>query len=112
VTGGANDSSWSDKLRDFYIANFLTDGKPWAVTDPAYCPNSQSVLDSLSATAPNGQTVNHNITANLQNVVTVAKTESPGVRVLNVNYPYVIDQANVCASAIRSVIDNQCTFVR
>jgi hypothetical protein len=116
MTGGADDSNWRDKLADFYYAHFVTASPaPWAVSTSspsADCPDSQSVWDWLHATQLDGETDDQHIQDNLGGIVTVATRYSPGVRVLNVGYPYVVDQSNSCSAdsgtwhGSKSVIDD------
>jgi hypothetical protein len=85
MTGGANDTPWRDVMRQWYIDNFDNGRVPWNVSSVVYCPDTESVWQSLDSTLTSA------ITSNLQGIVAVGTAASPGVRVLNVNYPYVVD---------------------
>ena len=94
VTGGANDTSWSDKFKTWYLAHPLATPEPWQITttNPAAdCPDSNAVYTELGTNQSDGHTLNWHITTNLQGVVDLAAELSPGVRVANVGYPYVMD---------------------
>jgi hypothetical protein len=117
MTGGADNTNWGEKLSDFYKDHFaeVSPLAPWAVSsgNPSTdCPDSQSVWDWLHATQLDGNTDDQHIQANLQGIVTVATRYSPGVRVLNVGYPYVVDHTNSCSAnsgswhGAKSVIDD------
>jgi hypothetical protein len=103
MTGGGNDAQFADRLRDFYANNYRSSNPtaPWAVstTNPSVdCPDSQKVWDYLKATQLDGRTLDQHIQDNLQGVVTVAARVSPGVRVINMGYPYMVDAANSCSA--------------
>jgi hypothetical protein len=92
MTGGANDTNWVSELVNWYIFNPLSgfaDHKPWQVTSRPGCPNTDSIYATLQA-------ANMQITNNLYGVVKVAHRASPGVRILNVGYPQVVDSGNPC----------------
>jgi hypothetical protein len=69
---------------------------PWAITDWKKCPDSQQLWERLKGT---GSTpgVELKIKANLNGMVSVARRSSPGAIIIDVNYPYTVDLANVCA---------------
>ena len=95
VTGGANDTSWQQIMKDWYKDNFTAAPEPWsyvpvdAATD---CPNSETVYNQLQGS------IGTDITSNLQGVVDLSDANSPGVRVLTVGYPYILDSTSDCAA--------------
>lgn len=86
MTGGANDTNWYDVMRQWYIDNFSNGKEPWDVSTVLECPNTEAVWQTLQSAS-----LTASIAANLQGIVEVAAAASPGVRVLNLNYPYVVD---------------------
>ena len=115
MTGGADDTTWTSVMSAFYQKHVLSESPaPWNVTtsNPSQdCPDSQSVFAFLQSQALDGQTYDTHIKANLQGVVTVATAVSPGVRILNIGYPYIVDSTNACSGITgawhgsKSVID-------
>jgi len=110
-TGGSDDTNWISVMTSWYINHFASAYGPWAVptangvTD---CPDTQSVYTTLGAGSP---TLNATITSNLQGLMTIASSVSPGVRGLNVDYPYVEDNTSICYNdsgawhGVKSVVD-------
>jgi hypothetical protein len=100
MTGGADDTNWTDVLANWYLANWSTPSvKPWAVSSGiANCPDANSVYNNLTVPDPGtGLTVSGLVQSNLQGMETVAVAASPGVRVLNIGYPNVTDSTgNSC----------------
>ncbi len=93
MTGGANDKTdgqknFKDILADWYATLPGINLTPWGVPvgQQNNCPDTEALWQNLQTASLNGV-----ITANLQGLVTVAKNASPGVRVLNVGYPYSVD---------------------
>lgn len=116
MTGGADDTNWTDALGNWYFNNWNTPSlKPWAVTGGiANCPDANSVYNDLTVSGyvVPSTTVNALIQTNLQGMVTLATAESPGVRVLNLGYPYTVNSTgNSCyadsgaTKGVKSVID-------
>jgi len=94
-TGGANDTTWTTKMKDWYNdnAHFVsTPPKPWMQeSSTSNCPDSDAIFTELT---DNNDELSDAIQANLQGVVDVAVRESPGVRVLNLGYPEVNDSSD------------------
>jgi hypothetical protein len=86
MNGGADDTIWVGAMTQWYTDNFNNGRNPWAVSAIVYCPDTESVRNDLHTNNLTG-----NITANLQGIIAVAGNASPGVRVLDENYPYVVD---------------------
>lgn len=101
MTGGADDTNWTGQLANWYLSHWNTPStKPWSVTTGiSDCPDANEVYNYLTVSGfviP-GVTIDSLIQANLQGMVTVAANASPGVRVLNVGYPYTTDSTgNSC----------------
>ena len=116
MTGGADDTNWIDVLGSWYFDHWNDPSvTPWGVnTGIADCPHSNDVYNNLTVPsyAIPGTTVSAVIQANLQGMTTIAAAESPGVRVLNVGYPYTVNSTgNSCYAdsggikGVKSVID-------
>jgi hypothetical protein len=98
LNGGADDAKFSRALYDYYLlysvpSPYPWDGRPWAVTQWSQCPDTNSVY--LRATSP---TTADAVVTGLRKAVNSARTISPGIRVVDMNYPYVVARDNVCAS--------------
>jgi alpha-tubulin suppressor-like RCC1 family protein len=108
VSGGANDAHFKEVLEVFYGQASVRDlfggpvgwvggvnqpmGKPWAVPVKQLCPNTKKVVEDAKQTASA-------VTKSLQQVITKAREKSPGVRVVDLNYPYVVPADNPCFDA-------------
>jgi hypothetical protein len=94
VTGGADDTNWVTKLKEWYndSSHWSSLDKPWMMdTSTSNCPDSNAVYSDLQSGSP---TLHSKIQTNLQGVVDYAASLSPGLRVLNVGYPYVLDSTD------------------
>jgi hypothetical protein len=106
--GGADDTNWTSAMTDWYRDHFAAQYGPWDVPKQSECLNTQSVYAYLMSGTP---TTSSRITTNLQGVVSVATAASPSVRVVNVDYPYVVDSKNPCYKnsgpwhGVKAVID-------
>jgi hypothetical protein len=116
ITGGANDVDFAGTLEVWYREQlFLAlkpGAKPWAQTKRSNCPDTEGIYGRTLATSAA-------VTTALKNVVSVAKQASPTVRIVDVNYPYVMPNTNVCypdrrnpdgmSRGIKSIIDQLAT---
>jgi Tol biopolymer transport system component len=95
VTGGADDTTWTQQMEEWYndSAHFIsTPPKPWMQeSSTSNCPDSDAVYTGLTG---NSGALGDEITANLDGVAEVAARHSPGVRVLIVGYPDVMDSSD------------------
>jgi Tol biopolymer transport system component len=99
VDGGGNDGKLGDTLTTWYSGtglahlgnHFDSAFAPWSVPagKRADCPDSDFFLDQVTANQKE-------IRANLAGVVGVAHRASPGVRVVNIGYPYSVNPGNTC----------------
>jgi len=90
MDGGADDTNWTNVMKWWYPKRVYlgsgTDVMPWTIANRVNCPDSDTVFDSLLANKGG-------IKVNLTGVATVAHRASPGVRILDVGYPYVHNQS-------------------
>lgn len=90
VTGGANDIAFVDELAAFYKANLFNNLEPWSITNVKQCVDTQSIWNKL-------QQLSASIKGNLNRIVADAVLSDQNVRVVDVDYPYVMDKSNVCS---------------
>jgi hypothetical protein len=110
VGGGANDARFADVLKVYYKADGVRDlfgrnalaswvggigqrtGKPWAVSVARQCPNTKVVAEAAWETR--GE-----VAWALTEVMRNALDKSPGLRIVDINYPYVVPASNPCFDA-------------
>src|SRR5262249_19638227 len=106
-----NDIELHRALRDFYAkqieaaASGDQNVKPWQVEKLEDCPDTDTIWHRLQngvdKVNQSGQLIAHvgsklNIAANLDVTIEAARAVDPAVRVVMVNYPYVVSEDNVC----------------
>jgi Domain of unknown function (DUF4082)/WD40-like Beta Propeller Repeat len=91
MDGGGIDGGLVDAMSKYYksLSAALDSHEPWGVTSRSRCPKSDLVYDRLTANS-------REIKGNLNGIATIAHRASPGVRILNVGYPYIVNSTNVC----------------
>jgi hypothetical protein len=90
LSGGADDAKFSDVLAKFYADHFdQARPKPWDVTDTIDCPRASPVFDRLIDKYPT-------IKSNLQKIVDIVRAEGSAYRVIDIDYPYVVNSGNLC----------------
>ena len=90
VTGGADDLQFSNELAAFYLKNTLNNLHPWSITNSKKCLDTEGVWTTLQ-----GQSAS--IATNLDSIASSALGSDPNVRLVDVNYPYVMDTSNICS---------------
>jgi len=92
VTGGANDAQFEPVLTEYYLGHIVSTfgedwGRPWAEFDPPRCPDTNQVYNA--AVSRKDQ-----ISGALTGIFRMAKQVSPGVRIVDTLYPYVMNNAD------------------
>jgi hypothetical protein len=117
VTGGANDADFAMQAFQDYLKDVFA-GQETAlndITDPAKCPNKPVgsgdpvTEDSfLSAVSANAQSAQSTISGNLSTIFSNLRFTDPDVRLVDVLYPYIVDESSACFSSspgVQSIID-------
>jgi hypothetical protein len=78
-------------LTNYYVAH--NNGEPWAVTSwsKKNCPDADTFYSNAISAAPA-------IKAALKNIINTASASSASTRFVDVDYPYIIPTAKVCAT--------------
>jgi hypothetical protein len=93
LSGGADDIDFVSTLTKFYGNNYVINHYlPWSVPRWQSCPDGDQQLWARSQDAA----VQTAIASNLTGMIRTAIAAAPGVRIVDITYPYTVDQGNPC----------------